>query len=167
MRRRVSLAKSVDLSEIWEFPMPIAGSCVPSNPSSAFERPMVNATMGVAMASRSRSVFKMFRVARSGAAVGASVISTLVSAGGLLPAWLAPTMVSGVALALASASSFAAIRVRRVPVVRVLHVSAWSLSLRQGCPRRVRRQGNLRTARRPDEFRDRSFQTEPPQMARR
>eukprot|EP00965_Chrysotila_dentata_P078712 2594752-Pleurochrysis_carterae.AAC.1 len=76
-------------------------------------------------------------------------------------------MVSGVALALALASSLAGIRVRRAPVVRVLHVSAWSPSLRQGCPRRVRRHGNLHTARRPDEFRDRSFQNGPPQMARR
>eukprot|EP00965_Chrysotila_dentata_P182738 6034028-Pleurochrysis_carterae.AAC.1 len=39
----------------------------------------------------------------------------------LLPAWPALTMVSGVALALALASSLAGIRVRRAPVVRVLH----------------------------------------------
>eukprot|EP00965_Chrysotila_dentata_P154694 5111508-Pleurochrysis_carterae.AAC.2 len=55
---------------------------------------------------------------------------------GLLSAWSALTMVSGVALALALASSFAVICVRRAPVVRVLHVGAWSPSLRQGRPRR-------------------------------
>eukprot|EP00965_Chrysotila_dentata_P251278 6209959-Pleurochrysis_carterae.AAC.2 len=137
--------------------MPIAGSCTP-------ERPIVNATMGVAMASTGKRVVEMFRFARSfelryGDTRGPA---------GLLPAWLALTMVSGVALALASASAFAAIRVRRAPVVvRVLRVSAWSPSLRQGCPCRVRRYGNLRTARRPDKSRDRSFQNEPPQMARR
>eukprot|EP00965_Chrysotila_dentata_P060939 2019469-Pleurochrysis_carterae.AAC.1 len=95
--------------------MPIAGSCIPSNPSSAFERPMLNATMGVAMASRSRSVVEMIRVARVGpvdvvAGTTAGRMSFKLRCGdtrgpgGLLPVWLALKMVSGVALALASAS---------------------------------------------------------------
>eukprot|EP00965_Chrysotila_dentata_P089413 2952489-Pleurochrysis_carterae.AAC.1 len=71
--------------------------------------------MGVAMASRSRSVVEMFRVARVGSVdVVAGTTAGRMSfelryggargPGGLLPAWLALTMVSGAALALASAS---------------------------------------------------------------
>eukprot|EP00965_Chrysotila_dentata_P058163 1928524-Pleurochrysis_carterae.AAC.1 len=71
-----------------------------SNSSSAFEHPMVNATMGVAMASRSMSVVEIFRVACSEAVAGTTAgrmlsglrCSGAQDPGGLLPAWPALTM---------------------------------------------------------------------------
>eukprot|EP00965_Chrysotila_dentata_P113338 3745689-Pleurochrysis_carterae.AAC.1 len=59
--------------------MLILGSCSPSDPSSAFEWPAVNATSAADMAIRSQTVVGMLRCVRSVVGVSAWVVFALVS----------------------------------------------------------------------------------------